>query len=140
MVLHVHIHQAPVKSWIALSTTNLVYSAIHLLNDWGQMFLLEIVHFVPCSCRDMIQKRHGSHPNLLRLFGWVFPQPDVLHVVMEKAERGLLSALRSGLPLPIRMNIAVDVAKGLKAIHEINYIYEDLKPENVLVRLEALHP
>ena len=88
----------------------------------------------------MIQKRHGSHPNLLRLFGWVFPQPDVLHVVMEKAERGLLSALQSGLLLPIRMNIAVDVAKGLKAIHEINYIYEDLKPENVLVRLEALHP
>jgi len=88
----------------------------------------------------MIQKLHGSHPNLLRLFGWVFPQPDVLHVVMEKAERGLLSALQSGLPLLIRMNIAVDVAKGLKAIHEINYIYEDLKPENVLVRLEALHP
>ena len=88
----------------------------------------------------MIQKLHGSHPNLLRLFGWVFPQPDVLHVVMEKAERGLLSALQSGLPLLIRMNIAVDVAKGLKAIHEINYIYEDLKPENVLVRSEALHP
>lgn len=88
----------------------------------------------------MIQKLHGSHPNLLRLFGWVFPQPDVLHVVMEKAERGLLSALQRGLPLLIRMNIAVDVAKGLKAIHEINYIYEDLKPENVLVRLEALHP
>ena len=85
----------------------------------------------------MIQKLHGSHPNLLRLFGWVFPEPDVLHVVMEKAERGLLPALQEELPLIIRMNIAVDVAEGLKAIHDINYTYEDLKPGNILVRVLA---
>lgn len=81
----------------------------------------------------MIQKLQGSHRNLLRLFGWVFHEPDVLHVVMEKAEWGLLRALQEGLPLLVRMNIAVDVAEGLKAIHSINYTYEDLKPENVLV-------
>ena len=86
----------------------------------------------------MIQKLRGSHPNLLRLFGWVFPAPDVLHVVMEKAERGLLYALQQGLPLAIRMNIAVDVAEGVKAIHDINYIYEDLKPGNVLVRIKII--
>ena len=86
----------------------------------------------------MIQKLRGSHPNLLRLFGWVFPEPDVLHVVMEKAERGLLYALQQGLPLAIRMNIAVDVAEGVKAIHDINYIYEDLKPGNVLVRIKII--
>ena len=85
----------------------------------------------------MIQKLRGSHRNLLRLFGWVFPEPDVLYVVMEKAERGLLAALQAGLPLLIRMSIAVDVAEGLKAIHEINYTYEDLKPGNVLVRKKA---
>ena len=85
----------------------------------------------------MIQKLHGSHPNLLRLFGWVFPEPDVLHVVMEKAERGLLRALQEELPLIIRVNIAVDVAEGLKAIHDINYTYEDLKPGNILVRVLA---
>ena len=83
----------------------------------------------------MIQKLQGSHRNLLRLFGWVFHEPDVLHVVMEKAERGLLRALQGGLSLLIKMNIAVDVAEGLKAIHNINYTYEDLKPGNVLVSL-----
>ena len=83
----------------------------------------------------MIQKLNGSHPNLLRLYGWVFAEPEVLHVVMEKAEKGLLHALQEELTLLIRMNIALDVAKGLKAIHDIGYIHEDLKPGNILVCL-----
>ena len=57
----------------------------------------------------------------------------MLHVVMEKAKIGLIQALRNSLPEMIRMNIAVDVAEGLKAIHDVNYTYEDLKPGNVLV-------
>lgn len=85
------------------------------------------------SMRDMIQSIGGSHSNLLRIFGWVFHGPDVLHVVMERAERGLIAALREGLPEIIRMNVAVDVAEGLKAIHDANYIYNDLKPGNVLL-------
>lgn len=83
----------------------------------------------------MIQKLNGSHPNLLRLYGWVFAEPEVLHVVMERAEKGLLHALQEGLMLFMRMNIALDVAKGLKAIHDIGYIHEDLKPGNILVCL-----
>ena len=83
----------------------------------------------------MIEKLHGSHPNLLRLHGWIIPEVDVLHVVMERADRGLLSALKEGLPLDKRMRIALDVADGLKAIHDIDYIYVDLKPGNILVCL-----
>ena len=83
----------------------------------------------------MIQKLNGSHPNLLCLYGWVFDEPEVLHVVMEKAERGLLHALQDGLPPIVRMNIALDVAEGLKAIHDVGYIHEDLKPGNILVCL-----
>lgn len=95
----------------------------------------------------MIQKLKGSHPNLLRLYGWVFPKPDVLHVVMEKAEKSLLCALkelasawaRSTLSkLITRIKMALDVAEGLKAIHEIGYIHEDIKPGNILVCLSNL--
>ena len=57
---------------------------------------------------------------------------------MEKADRGLLRALQEGLPLYSRMRIALDVAEGLKAIHEIDYVYEDLKPGNILVCLTLL--
>ena len=52
---------------------------------------------------------------------------------MEKAEKGLVSALREGLSPMIRMNVALDVATGLKVIHDADYAYEDLKPENILV-------
>ena len=83
--------------------------------------------------RDIILRLNGSHPNLLRLYGWILPDPDTVHVVMEKAERNLLRALQQGLPLIIRINIALDVAEGLKAIHDIGYVYEDLKPGNILV-------
>lgn len=86
----------------------------------------------------MIEKLHGSHTNLLRLHGWVIPEVDVLHIVMEKAEKGLLRVLQEGLPLPRRMRIALDVADGLKAIHDIDHIYEDLKPGNILVCLTRL--
>lgn len=72
---------------------------------------------------------------MLRLHGWVIPEVDVLHVVMEKADRSLLSALQEGLPLYRRMRIALDVAEGLKAIHDVDYVYEDLKPGNILVGL-----
>ncbi|PFX34056.1 Dual serine/threonine and tyrosine protein kinase, partial [Stylophora pistillata] len=91
---------------------------------------------------DMIHKLNGSHPNLLRLYGWVFPEPDVLHVVMEKAEKSLLCALKelasayaqsSLTKLIRRINMARDVAEGLKAIHAIGYIHEDIKPGNILV-------
>ena len=92
----------------------------------------------------MIQKLNGYHPNLLRLYGWVFAEPDVLHVVMEKAEMGLLRALQelssasshsSLSKLMMRINIALDVAEGLKAIHDIGYIHEDIKPGSILVCL-----
>ena len=83
--------------------------------------------------RDINLRLNGSHPNLLRLYGWILPDPDTVHVVMEKAEKNLLRALQPGLPLIIRINIALDVAEGLKAIHDIGYVYEDLKPGNILV-------
>ena len=88
--------------------------------------------------RNIIEELHGSHTNLLRLHGWVIPEVDVLHVVMDKADKGLLRALQEGLPLYRRLRIALDVAEGLKAIHDIDYIYEDLKPGNILVCITRL--
>ena len=64
----------------------------------------------------------------------MIPEPGVLHVLMEKAELDLTTALRKGfLPLETRMKIAVDVANGLKAIHSANYVHQDLKADSILV-------
>lgn len=52
---------------------------------------------------------------------------------MEKAECDLLTALQGGLSWKRRKEVAVDVASGLEAIHRVHYVYQDLKPQNVMV-------
>ena len=89
-------------------------------------------------CRE-IQTRIGkAHPNLLCLHGWLIPEPGVLHVLMEKADSDVTTALQRGLlPLKSRMKIAVDVANGLKAIHSVHYIEQDIKTDSILVSLQT---
>ena len=75
-----------------------------------------------------------AHPNLLFVHGWLIPEPGVLHIVMEKADTNVTSALREGpLPLKTRLKIAVDVANGLKAIHGLHYVKQDIKADSILV-------
>ena len=69
----------------------------------------------------------------LQLLGWYFTEPDQFYLVMEKAECNLLTALKQGLSWTRRKQVAVDVARGLEAIHGVQYVYQDLKPQNVMV-------
>ncbi|KAL9986915.1 hypothetical protein ACROYT_G001129 [Oculina patagonica] len=75
-----------------------------------------------------------AHPNLLFVHGWLIPEPGVLHVLTEKADSDLTTALQEGrLPLKSRLKIAVDVADGLKAIHNAHYIHQDVKADSILL-------
>ena len=74
-----------------------------------------------------------SHPNLLCVHGWLVPEPSVIHVLMEKADSDLTTALENGLPLKARMKIAVDVINGIKAIHRAHFFHKDIKPDSILV-------
>jgi serine/threonine protein kinase len=69
----------------------------------------------------------------LQLYGWFFPEPEQLYIVMERANENLLTALRRGMSRKKRMDVAVDVARGLEAIHKVGYVYQDVKPQNVMV-------
>lgn len=81
-----------------------------------------------------IQARVGkAHRNLLYVHGWLIPEPGVIHVLMEKADTDVTTALQQGLPLKTRMKIAVDVANGLKAVHSAWYIHQDIKADSILV-------
>ena len=84
--------------------------------------------------REIQTRIEKAHPNLLLVYGWLIPEPGVLHVLMEKAELDVTTALQQGyLPLKTRLKIAVDVANGLKAIHSANYVHQDLKADSILV-------
>ena len=65
--------------------------------------------------REIQTRIEKAHPNLLFAHGWLIPQPGVLHVLMDKAELDVTTALQpSFLPLKTRLKIAVDVANGCR--------------------------
>ena len=73
------------------------------------------------------------HHNLLYVHGWLIPKPGVLHVLMEKADSDVTTALQQGVPLKSRMKIALDVINGLTVIHSLHCIHQDIKTESILV-------
>lgn len=79
-----------------------------------------------------------DHPNIIRVYD--FEQDgETLILVMEYAQGGslaerLASARDSDEQIPIdeTIRIALDVAKGLSAIHALDAVHRDLKPSNIL--------
>lgn len=70
----------------------------------------------------------------LQLNGWFFQSSGQFCLVMEPGKEDLLVALRRGMSKERRMLVAVDIAKALEAMHKIGYVYQDLKPQNVMVQ------
>ncbi len=79
-----------------------------------------------------------DHPNIIRVHD--FEQDgETLILVMEYAQGGSLTErlarAREGgerIPIPEAVQIALDVAQGLAAIHALDAVHRDLKPSNIL--------
>ncbi|XP_019629835.1 PREDICTED: dual serine/threonine and tyrosine protein kinase-like [Branchiostoma belcheri] len=79
---------------------------------------------------------NGRTQHLTAVYGWLMPDPNTLHVVTERAEMDLVTALRRRvalLPVDKRRDIALDVARGLQGLHDLGFVFGDLKPRNVLL-------
>ncbi|XP_028753014.1 lysM domain receptor-like kinase 3 [Neltuma alba] len=80
------------------------------------------------------------HLNLVRLIGYCVKK-DSLFLVYEYIDNGNLSqhlrdSAREPLPWSVRVQIALDSARGLEYIHEHTvpvYIHRDIKSENILI-------
>ncbi|MFC1611689.1 serine/threonine-protein kinase [Myxococcota bacterium] len=76
-----------------------------------------------------------SHPNIVDVTDLIYDEAEKYYV-MEHLEGGTLSELlESGRSLPIHtaLDIALQIASGLAAVHTANVIHRDLKPQNVLL-------
>ncbi|XP_031564664.1 dual serine/threonine and tyrosine protein kinase-like [Actinia tenebrosa] len=98
---------------------------------WNQT-MLDCMHTI-----DIVEKLGTCCPKFLQLNGWFLPEPDKLYIVMEKAVEDLLAALKRGMSWEKRLRVAIDVAEGVSAIHKANYIYQDLKPQNVMLTVDG---
>ena len=79
-----------------------------------------------------------QHPNVVRIHD-VGSERGVCYFAMEYVEGESLSRMLHGGALPWRraLEIAVEVARGVDALHEVGVIHRDLKPGNVMLTPEG---
>lgn len=80
-----------------------------------------------------------NHPNILTIFeAGHFDGLD--YIVMEYIEgQNLRTRLNKGkLPLPILLNVAIQICTALESAHAAHIIHRDIKPDNIMVRKDGL--
>ncbi len=76
------------------------------------------------------------HPNIVDIYDFIeLESPRRVAYVMELIEGGSLSALLRQQRLSLRqaVNVSLQLASALDAVHSVGVVHRDLKPDNVLV-------
>lgn len=76
-----------------------------------------------------------DHPNIVRVIDILFEEDKIIismEYVKGKNLRDFLTA-NPNLSYKQKVDLAVQIARGLEAIHKLNLIHRDLKPANILI-------
>src|SRR5689334_8271906 len=114
---------------------------------------LESVDWLQSFAAEARLASRVSHPNVVRIFDVDESVEAGVFLVMEYVEGATLSGLLNALegqekriPIPIAMQILVDMLAGLLAAHELkdddgsplSIIHRDVSPQNILVGIDGV--
>ncbi|KAL0481436.1 hybrid signal transduction histidine kinase K [Acrasis kona] len=80
----------------------------------------------------------GRHENIIRLLLFLKKGEDVAILMEDNDCRSLLSAIpSSGFTIPLFLNYAIKIVKGIQSIHDAGVIHKDIKPSNMILRSDG---
>jgi hypothetical protein len=86
--------------------------------------------------REVYTLSRLRHPNILELYGYSIDSKGYPYIITEFMDKGSLDNLLYNIGLvefEKKIKILLDIAQGMKYLHERNFIHRDLKPQNVLI-------
>ncbi|KAA0253818.1 MAG: serine/threonine protein kinase [Acidobacteria bacterium] len=88
--------------------------------------------------REVAIARDAASPWLLRTFD-IGQSGDAVYLTMEEVDGESLKKRmeRGRLPLDEALRVAIDVLRGLEALHALGIVHRDVKPANVLVSADG---
>ena len=104
-----------------------------LPEDWAD----QRERLVRCE-REARSLAHLNHPNIAGIYG-VEEQDGCTFLILEYVERDTLADRINSGPLLIddALELAVEIAAGIEAVHNAGVIHRDLKPDNIKITPEG---